>query len=197
MISIVVAQVAAAGLGLAAVSLLVLEGSNAAFSASTDTPGTWTAAQVSLSDDDGTGQAVFSSPATMVPGESDQACVSVSYGGDVNAEVRVYGATSTTTSADLGQYLGLTVEEVTIGTGTCATATVDATVYNGTLAVNAGSFAIAHTGWADAAPTSWTAASPATPNATKVFRITLTLQDNNAAQALTTTATFTWEAQNV
>lgn len=189
-------QVGAAGLGLAAVSLLVLESSTAAFSATTATQGTWTAAQVSLSDDDGAGQVAFSSPTAMVPGDSDQACITVTYTGDVNAEVRLYGATSA--PSGLEQYLDLVIEEVTIGAGSCTTpATVDRTVYPATGVATAGSFVAAHTAWADAAATSWTAASPAAPNAAKVFRITVTLQDDNAAQAKTTTTTFTWESQNV
>lgn len=189
-------QVGGAAVGLAAISMAVLNSSTAAFSGTTVTQGTWTAAEVSLSDDDGTGQAVFASPTTMIPGDSDQACITVDYTGDVNAEVRLYGAT--TAPAGLEQYLDLIIEEVTIGTGSCAApATVDGTIYPTTGTATAGAFVTTHTGWADAAATSWTDLSPAAPSATKVFRITVTLQDNNAAQATTTTTTFTWEAQNV
>lgn len=189
-------QVGGAAVGLAAISMAVLNSSTAAFSGTTATQGTWTAAEVSLSDDDGTGHAEFTSPTTMVPGDSDQACIAVDYTGDVNAEVRLYGATAT--PAGLEQYLDLTIEEVTIATGsTCAAATVDSTVYPATTTATAGAFVTAHTGWADAAATSWTRASPAPPGATKVFRITVTLQDDNLAQTKTTTTTFTWEAQNV
>ena len=34
------------------------------------------------------------------------------------------------------------------------------------------------------------------PDDTVPYRITATLQDNNLAQGLTSTVTFTWEAQN-
>lgn len=192
MTTAILVQMGAALLGLVTMSLVVVQSSTAAFSGTTATPGTWTAAEVSLSDDDGTAQATFSSPATMVPGDGDQACVTVEYTGDVDAEVRLYGATSASTG--LGQYLDLTIDEVT---GACASPDTVVPVYSGTVAVNAGAFVAAHPDWNGGAATSWDGTTPATPGATKVFRIAVTLQDVNDAQALTTTTTFTWEAQNV
>ena len=41
------------------------------------------------------------------------------------------------------------------------------------------------------------ALSRATDPSTRTYRITVTLQDDNAAQARSATAGFTWEAQNV
>lgn len=191
-------QLVAALAATALMSGLVMRASTAAFSGTTDTSGNWSAGTVALSDDDGTGQVAFTNDTGMVPADSDQACVTVTYDGDVDAEVKMYGSTTFTSASDLGQYVDLTLEEVTIGTGSCASpASVDTTVYTGTLSVNAGAFTVAHTAWADGAATGWTTTAPATNGASKVYRLTVTLQDNNNAQGLDTTATFNWEAQNV
>lgn len=183
---------------MALTSVFVMRASTAAFTATTDTQGNWDAGTVALSDDDGTGTVQFTNASSMVPADTDQACVTTTYDGDVNAEIKLYGSTTFTTTSDVGQYLDLTIEEVTVGAGTCASPdSVDSTVYTGTLSVNTGAFAVDHTAWADGATTSWTSAAPATNGASKVFRITVTLQDDNNAQGQDTAATFTWEAQNV
>lgn len=175
------------------VSALVVQASIAAFSGTTDSPGNWGSGTVALSDDDGTGEVQFSNDGTMVPADSDQACITVTYDGDTAASVKLYGSTTFTSATDLGQYLDLTVEEVTMGTDVCADATPDAELYNGTLAVNSGAFTVAHTDWSNGVASNW---APSTNGETQVYRITVTLQDNNSAQGLDTTATFNWEAQN-
>lgn len=189
-------QLVAALAALAAVSALVFQSSTAAFSGTTDSSGNWDAGSVTLTD---TATVAFTNDQNMVPGNSDQACIAVTYDGDVNAEVKMYGSTTFTSASDLGQYLDLVIEEVTIGTGTCASPqSIDATLFSAkTLAVNTGAFTVAHTNWSNGLATSWTSVAPAANAATKTFRITVTLQDNNSAQSLNTTATFNWEAQNV
>lgn len=185
-------QIASALAALALVSMMVMRVSSAAFSATTDTGGNWTAGSVTLTDDDGSGSVAFTNDAAMVPGDTDQACIAVTYGGDVAASVKMYGSTTTTTATNLGDYLTLTIEDVTIVTD-CASATVNTTLFSGAdLAVSGTSFSVLHTAWGDGLSTGWTPSA----SATKTFRITVQLQDDNAAQALDTTATFTWEAQN-
>lgn len=176
------------------VSALVVQASIAAFSDTTQTQGgEWGAGTVALSDDDGTGQVQFSNDATMVPTDKDQACITVTYDGDTATSVKLYGSTTTNTT-DLGEYLDLTVEEVTVTTqGDCAGATQDAQIYTGTLSVNSGAFTVDHTQWSDGLASNW---APSANGETQVYRITVTLQDNDSAQGLDTTGTFTWEAQN-
>ena len=64
------------------------------------------------------------------------------------------------------------------------------TVYTGTLA----GFVAAHSSFANGAG-SW-APTGGAPADNMTYQFVVTLQDNNLAQGLTTTATFTWEAQN-
>lgn len=176
------------------VSALVVQASIAAFSDTTNTQGgEWTAGSVTLTDDDGTGHAAFTPETNMVPTDSDQACITVTYDGTVAAAINMYGSTSFNSGSDLGQYLDLTIDEVTVGGGTCASPdSVDNTVYDGTLSVNAGAFTVDHTSWGDGAAAAWAPSS----NDSQVFRITVTLQDDDNAQGLDTTATFNWEAQS-
>lgn len=186
-------QVIAALAALTMVSFAVLQTSQAAFSGTTDgSSGNWSAGTVALSDDDGTtGQVAFTNDATMVPGDSDRACITVTYRGDVASIVKLHGSTTFTSATDLGQYLDLTIDEVT--GGTCDAPTTTTSLYTGTVSVNAASFAAAHTDWSNGLASNF---APSTSGAIQTYRITVTLQDNNSAQALNTTATFTWEAQN-
>lgn len=188
-------QIGAALAALLLVSLLVMRVSSAAFTATTDTTGNWSSGSVALSDDDGA-TASFSNASGMVPGDSDQACIIVTYDGDVaTAGVKMYGSTSFGSATDLGDHLTLTIEDVTIGAlEDCATATINATLFSGNdLSVSTGAFTVAHTSFADGLGTGWT---PTTNGEAKTYRITLELQDNDGAQGLDTNATFTWETQN-
>lgn len=186
-------QVLSASAAVLLVSALVVQASMAAFSGTTDTPGDWASGTVALSDDDGTGTVAFTNDQTMVPGDSDQACVTVTYDGDTATSVKLYGSTTFTSGSDLGQYLDLTIEEVTIGTGSCGTPDTVTSIYSGTLSVNTGAFAVDHTDWSTGLASNW---APSASGETQVYRLTATLQDDNNAQSLDSTATFNWEAQN-
>lgn len=170
------------------VGVLVVGGSRAAFSATTDDTGnTFSAGTVTLTDDD-TGSSMFTA-SNMKPGSTVTKCIVVTYGGSiVPADVKLYG---TAAGTGLATYLTATVE---IGTGgsfsSCTGFTATSTLYSGTLA----GFASSYTNWASGLA-SW---SPASTPDSRTFRFTMALPagTGNAAQGLTATATFTWEAQN-
>lgn len=185
-------QIGAALTALVVVAFGILQVSQAAFSGTTDSSGNWDAATVALSDDDG-GQVAFTNDNRMVPADSDRACITVTYDGDVASTVKLYGSTTFTSSSDLGQYLDLAIDEVTVGAGTCDAPDASTPIYTGTVSVNAGAFAVAHNDWSDGLASNW---APSTSGASQVYRITVTLQDDNGAQGLDTTAVFNWEAQN-
>lgn len=189
-------QLIAAIAALATVSGLVLYTSHAAFSGTTDTSGNWDAATVALS---GTSSTAFTSGTNLVPNDTDQECITVTYDGNADAAVKMYGSTTFSSTEDLGKYLDLTIEEVTTGAGTCATPdSVDSTLFStNTLSVNTGAFTVAHTDWSNGLATTWDSSTPATNGATKEFRLTVTVKDDNNAQSQDTTGTFTWEAQNL
>lgn len=92
---------------------LVLQATSAAFTAQTSNPGnSWTAGSVTLTDSQN-GTAMFSASG-LQPGDSGQRCIRVTYGGSLDAAVKLYAGAATGT---LGQYIDLTVQE---GTGTAA-----------------------------------------------------------------------------
>jgi hypothetical protein len=170
------------------VGALVVVGSRAAFSATTDNASnSWTAGTVVLADDD-TGSAMFNVTA-MKPGASSVKCITVTYSGTLTpADIKLYG---TVAGTGLATYLTTTIE---IGTGgsfaSCTGFTPGSTLYNSTLA----SFGTTYTNWASGLA-NW---SPASTPDSRTLRFTTTLPSgvSNAAQGLTASATFTWEAQN-
>jgi hypothetical protein len=172
------------------VGAIVVVSSRSAFSDTTDNPGnTWTAGTVIITDDDGGATAMFNATA-MAPGDTSTECIVVTYEGTlVPADVVLYGVSGGT---GLDAYLDVVIEEGSGGVfGDCTALggfTLNSTPFTNTLA----NFSATHTNFGNGI-TGW---SPAANPESKTYRITVTLQDNNAAQGLNGTATFTWEAQN-
>ena len=170
------------------VGALVVVGSRAAFSATTDnTSNAWSAGTVVLADDD-SASAMFNAT-NMKPGTTSTKCITVTYSGTLSpADIKLYG---TVAGTGLATYLNTTVE---IGTGgsfaSCTGFVLGSTLYTGTLAT----FGSTYTNWASGLA-NWTTSS--TPQS-KTLRFTTTLDAAapNTAQGKTASATFTWEAQN-
>ena len=166
---------------------LILTASFAAFSGTTDNSGnTWTAGTVVLTDDD-SGSAMFI-VSDMAPLATVTECIVVTYSGSlVPATVNLYGVAA----GGLDAYLDLTIEEGSGGEfGDCSFGggfSPTSTIFSGTLT----SFAATHTNFTNGAGAWLPAANPES----RTYRFTVTLQDNNLAQGLNATATFTWEAQ--
>ena len=170
---------AAAAVGFLASSALIWQSSRAAFTASTDNAGNnWSAGTVMLTDN-GTSSTLFDAT-DLKAGSTGSTCVDVTYGGTVDATVKLYG----TVSGGLGPYV-----DVTVAAGAAGCAGSLTPVYTGTLA-----------GLGAAAPTyangvgGWTPAGRS--GARRGYRFTWTLRDDNAAQGLTATTRFTWEAHS-
>jgi hypothetical protein len=170
----------------ALVTFLIVTKTHAAFTATTQNGGNaFSTGTVTLTDDDA-GSAMFNAT-NMKPLDTVVQCITVTYSGSITpAAVRLYAGVGGT-GADA--YLDLTVEDGTGGSfGSCNGFSASSTLFSGTL----NGFAAAHTNWANGLA-DW---SPATTPSSHTLRFTATLQDNNAAQNLTATAVFTWEAQN-
>lgn len=182
---------AAMAASLMLVTFLVVTTSRAAFTGTTSNAGSSVSAgAVALVDDDS--GAVLFSVTGVVPGWSASNCIKVTYTGTGTVPtqaVKLYrsGAVGGT---GLDQYLDLTVEMGTGGSfGTCTGFSSSATVYSGTLQ----SFMTNKTDWASGDSTSWT---PNATNDNRVFRFTLSLQDNDLAQGKDATFGFTWESRS-
>ncbi|HEX6207792.1 MAG TPA: TasA family protein [Actinomycetota bacterium] len=173
---------------LALLGAVVGFGTFSAFSATTENPGNaFDAGTVSITDDD-SGTAMLSL-ANAKPGDSDAACIVVTYMGTLPATVRLYGTTGGT---GLDQYLDLTVTRGTLvgaSFDSCAGFTPDAgggVVYSGTM-----------DGYPDAYGAalvdpdgSWTSGE------SRAYRFEVSVQDDSGAQGLNASQSFTWEARN-
>ena len=183
-----VATVVAVVGALLLVTILVMASTRAAFFDTTDSAGNALAAgDVVLSDDD-SGSAMFS-VSNMAPGDSAVRCIAVQYDGSiVPADVVLYIGSGDLTGSGLATYLDMTVELGSGGGFADCTGFSGSTSYSGTLS----GFASAHSDFGSGAG-GWTAV---TTGDDRTYRVTLTLQDDNDAQALNADVTFTWEAQN-
>lgn len=177
-------RAAAVAAALLMVTILTITRSEAAFSDTTsNASNSLTTGDVVLTDDD-TALAMFNTLGLMA-NDSLTECLNVTYSGSLlPAPVRAYGSTTGT----LDTYLDLTVE---IGTGggygNCAAFSPTATIYTGTL----DAFSTTHADWSSGLATFTATSNPDN----RTFRFTLTVQDDNNAQGLTTTAEFFFEAQ--
>lgn len=184
-------------LALVAVAVTAGSATYAAFSGTTSNTGNaFAAGSVVLADND-SGTAMLSLSGAK-PGNSDTGCIRVSYTGSLSATVRLYASVS----GALPQYLNVTVTRGTDPNPTfdsCASFTADGTNY-----IGAGAGVI-YSGTLSAFPTTYaagivdpTSGSPATwtnPTAHS-YRIAVSLANNAAAQGLSGSASFTWEARN-
>lgn len=133
------------------------------------------------------------------PGDSDTSCLRVTSTGSLDSSVRLYA----TVSGSLAQYLTLTVTRGTDASpsfDSCAGFTADPTDYNGNGA------GVVYRGSLAAFPSAYTAGvvdpKAATPetwstNESHSYRFAISLDNNSAAQGLSASATFTWEARNL
>jgi hypothetical protein len=166
-------------------------GTFSAFSATTDNTGNFfNAGTVAISDNDA-GSAMYQIAAAtpLVPVVK---CIQVTYTGSLDSTVSLYASAV----GAIGQYVDLTIDKGT-GMGVfpdCTGFTSQANVFTGTL----GSFATGHTNFATGSVAAPGAQAVWHQNDVLVYRFTLTLQNNAAANGLTSgNHSFTWEAQNV
>jgi hypothetical protein len=177
---------------------LATTASYSAFSRSTANPGnSFAAGTVTVSDNDA-GAAMLSLSSAQ-PGNSDTSCIRVLYSGSLDATIRLYA----TVSGSLAPYLALTVTRGTDASpafDSCSSFTADTTNYLGSGA------GVIFSGLLSAFPTSYSAGivdplsgAPETWTTSEVhsYRVTISLNNDPAAQGLSATASFVWEARNL
>lgn len=182
---------------LGLVGVAVGAGTYAAFSSTTASTGnSFASGTVAIADNDA--GAAMLSLSSAVPGDTTTGCIRVSYGGSLDADVRLYG----TVSGSLAPYLTLTVtrgQDSSPSFSSCAGFTADATnyngngpgvVYSGPLSGYPGSYSTGIVDPKPAALETWTTSEAHS------YRFDVTLENDTAAQGLSATATFTWEARN-
>jgi Camelysin metallo-endopeptidase len=172
-------------------------GSYAVFTATTGNTGNaFASGTVAIQDNDS--NSAMLALANAKPGDADTSCIRIEYTGTLDSTVRLYGSVS----GSLASYLTLTVTRGTDSNPSfdaCGNFTADAAnyigagngvVYTGTLAAFPASYAAGLVDPTSGAPETWS------ENEVHSYRFAVTLQDNNAAQGQTGTASFTWEARN-
>jgi hypothetical protein len=184
-----VLQLGALALSFIAVSVLVVTSSRAAFVAQNDNVSNQvSSASVDLADNDST-TAMFQNVTGLMPGTPAVRCIDVTYTGTVDPlAVRLYAAGVPT--GDLAPYLDMTVQvgaDPTPSFGDCTGFVSAGTIWTGTLA----DFASTHGTYA-AGATAW---DPGLGPETRTFRFALGVQDDAAAEGLTTTFGFSWETR--
>lgn len=181
-------RIGAAAAAVLLVSVLALRASSAAFSDTTGNAGNSFAAGTVVLVDNDAGVAMFNAT-NLKPGDSAVGCIEVTYQGSLDAQVRMYG---TVAGGDgLADYLDLTIERGVSGcTGFVSAVTVWDTASDGDLGV----FLALPSNYANGVDT-WGVTGGA-PDDMIGYRLTITQQDDNAAQGKSATVDFTWEAQN-
>lgn len=181
--------------GLAAAAIAAATWSS--FSKTTANPSnSFSAGTVAIGDNDAGSSLVSLSAAR--PGTTSTGCIRVSYTGSLAASVHLYGSTT----GSLAQYLTLTITRGTDSAPSfpsCSSFTADSTnyigagagvVYSGALSSFATTYSNFASGLAD--PQSWA------QNDAHSYKVSVTLPSGaaSAAQGLSSTASFTWEARN-
>lgn len=189
-------------LSLALAGAIASVGAFATFSAfsstTTNSGNSFDAGTVYLSDNDA-GSALYNLTG-QVPGVPASGCIKLTYTGSLPATVKLY---TTSSVGLLAQYLDMAVEKGTLSGSpafpSCTGFTPDpgGTVYGGTLA----NFALTQTSFATGVSAFPGSQTQWNQNDSLVYRVTLTLQNNAAANGgasplSTGTHAFTWEAQN-
>jgi hypothetical protein len=166
-----------------------------AFSATTANPDNeFSAGTVVLADDDADAALVVL-PANARPGDSSTRCIEVSYTGSLAAQVRLYASVS----GGLADHLTLTT---TRGTQTSPSYPSCTGFADDTGNYGYGPNGIVYQGKLSGLPAGW-AGGIVDPAATWTngdahsYRYTVAVDDTPAAQGLTATATFNWEARNL
>ncbi len=192
---------------LLAAAALTVQGTFSAFSSTTaNTNNRYAAGTVYVSDNDA--NAFMYQETERKPGDVTTKCHTVTYTGSLNASMMIYSTDNLASIGALADYVDLTITPGSFAAAPPAFPDCGApgdfvpapggSIYTGTLR----NFLSTYRGWGTGLSTLPSGQAAWATNATVVYRVTATLQDNNAANGGNTGAlsvgdhSFTWEAQN-
>ena len=180
-------------LAIGAAGALAGFGTFSAFSSSTENPGNRIDAGTVVLGDNDADSALYGVTGGKA-GTTVDRCITVTYSGDVDADVKLYLPDAV---GALAQYVDMTVTPGTDATpsfGDCTGFVADgAPLFTGTLQ----SFRAAHSGWANGLGDNPGATAKWAQGDEVTYRVQLTLQDDNNAQGkVTGTHRLMWEARN-
>jgi predicted ribosomally synthesized peptide with SipW-like signal peptide len=168
-------------------------GTFSAFSSSTTNSGNVFSAGTVVVGDNSSGSTIYNVTGRK-PGDSVSGCIKVTYTGSLAATISLYTAS---TSGSLGTYIDLTIDKVTYSGSppsfpSCGSPATSTNLFTNTLS----NFTTNKTTFSNGIQTYPASQTQWNQNDFLYYRFTLTLQNNNSAQGLTSTTGFTWEAQN-
>jgi len=175
-------------------------GAFSSFSSVTSSTNSFAAGTVSVADNDA-GSAMLTLTSAK-PTDTSQSCIALTYTGTLDSAVRLYGSVS----GSLNQYLTLTITRGTQSPASfgsaCTGFAADATNYIGQgagviFSGNLSTFTASAWATGIADPAVGGGSETWTTSEAHVYRFAVTLQNATAAQGLSGTASFTWEAQNL
>ena len=181
---------------LAAVAAIAVLATFSAFSSTTSNSGnTFTAGTVAIGDNDVGG--VMFNLSNQKPGVTTSKCIKVTYTGSLDSTVKMY--TPSTPGAG-AQYINLTITPGTQTTSTfpdCNSSTFTPVTGAPTFSGTVQSFDTAHTSFSNGFASNPLNGTKWVTNDALVYKIDMSVQDNNAAQNATSgSIQFNWEAQN-
>jgi predicted ribosomally synthesized peptide with SipW-like signal peptide len=164
---------------------------------------------VSLTDND-SGTAMFNMTGAR-PGDTVSKCITVSYSGTLTSNVRLYGAATAGNGLDAyldlkvtrGTFSGATPANLACTDGAGSSFVADGVTYSG--GNGAGANGVLFNTRMNLYPTTWTAGIADAPGGTPepwtnpeshVYRLDVTVANDQAAENKNHTQTFTWEAQD-
>jgi hypothetical protein len=185
-------------IGLMAAACLVASAYAAYRAVTTNSGNSFAAGSVALSDND-SGTAMFTSLTSARANDSETSCIRVRSDGTLNSTVRLYASVS----GSLASYLTLTVTrgtDVSPVFDNCTTFGADANNYIGS------GLGVVYSGALSSFPTTYGAGivDPTVGGGTEtwsqnelhIYKFVVSAGTNTAAQGLSATAAFTWEARN-
>jgi hypothetical protein len=196
------ARAAAPALGLMAAALLVWQGSNAAFSATTaNNADVWTAGTLTLQNNGGGAAYAVTTTATfnetgLKPGSTNTKCITVKNTSSTAGNIKFYRSALADSVPSLGAQIQVTIDAATVGADVLANC-VGFPVAGLTNISTSVPLTTLPTTFAGAVP-SVAVGSGTVPVAYRIaytFATTGTTAGDNALQGKTVTAGFTWELQ--
>jgi hypothetical protein len=176
-------------LGLLGSGGLVLRGTEAAFTMSTqNADNQWQVGSVVLTNNLGAAMFTTASDGNFIPGKIVEKCIDVIYTGNTAIDVKLIAVNGTAPNETLGTDLKVTVEEgtpaSTSAAGSCTSFTKATEIYSGTLANFKAATATTPVG-------GWSLST----NGHKVYRFNIELPSTATTATGNASATFKWEAK--
>lgn len=191
-------RLGAASLGLAAAGALIIQGSEAAFTASTDNNGNAVSSGTVVLTDDST-TAMFN-VGGLNGGQTVTRCINVTYAGSLSADIRLHAgvvdsATSDLVSSVKGELAPGLATTIEVGTGAAGGASFGCSGFTSGVTKFSGDSLFAFGKNHHTYATGLSGFDNAAKDSTKSYRVTMVVSNDSTYQGVKASVDLTWEAQ--